>query len=182
MAVETKFKSNRTPSKKKTDGGGEAFPKKEKTHSNKKNRERQRLSRMDLGRLSSRPLTTAVIGSGGWRAWTRFESVKELVGYSGLGASVHTSGETYRTGRITKTGRRDIRWDLVEAAWIAVGTHLYWKHEFERLSRRMDKNKAIVAVSHKLLIAVWHVLTERVTGKHAEPKMVATKLMRWSWE
>lgn len=112
----------------------------------------------------------------------RFESAKELVGYSGLGASVHISGETHRTGRITKSGRRDLRWALVEAAWIAVEPHPYWRHEFERLSRRMDKNKAIVAIAHKLLIAVWHVLTERVADKHAEPKMVACKLMRWSWE
>ncbi|MBI4757903.1 MAG: IS110 family transposase [Chloroflexi bacterium] len=112
----------------------------------------------------------------------RFESAKELVGYSGLGASVHLSGETHRTGRITKSGRRDLRWALVEAAWIAVETHPYWKHEFERLSRRMDKNKAIGAIAHKLLIALWHVLTERVADKHAEHKMVACKLMRWSWE
>jgi transposase len=47
----------------------------------------------------------------------RFESAKQLVGYAGLGASVHDSGLTHRTGRITKTGRRDLRWVLVEAAW-----------------------------------------------------------------
>lgn len=46
----------------------------------------------------------------------------------------------------------------------------------------MDKNKAIVAIAHKLLIAVWHVLSEYTADKHAEPKMVATKLMRWSWD
>jgi hypothetical protein len=27
-----------------------------------------------------------------------------------------------------------------------------------------------------------HVLTERAADQHADPKMVATKLMRWSWE
>jgi hypothetical protein len=113
---------------------------------------------------------------------TRFEAAKQLVGYSGLGASVHISGETHRTGRITRTGRRDLRWALVEAAWIAVDTHPYWKCEFERLSRRMDKNKALVVMAHKLLIAVWHVLSERIADKHAEPKMVAFKLMRGSWE
>lgn len=65
---------------------------------------------------------------------------------------------------------------------IAVDTHPFWKREFERLARRMDKNKAIVTIAHKLLIVVWYVLTERVADKHAEPKMVAFKLMRWSWE
>jgi transposase len=35
---------------------------------------------------------------------TRFEHAKELVGYAGLGASVHDSGQTHRMGRITKQG------------------------------------------------------------------------------
>jgi transposase len=113
---------------------------------------------------------------------TRFESAKKLVGYAGLGASVHSSGETHRTGRITKTGRRDLRYGLVEAAWAAVEHHPYWKAEFARLARRMDENKAIVAIARRLLVAIWHVLTERAADKHAEPGMVATKLMRWSWE
>src|SRR5574342_83988 len=38
---------------------------------------------------------------------TRFESAKHLVGYAGLGASVHDSGQTHRGGRITKQGRKD---------------------------------------------------------------------------
>jgi transposase len=113
---------------------------------------------------------------------TRFESAKKLVGYAGLGASVHDSGMTHRTGRITKTGRRDLRHVLVEAAWAAVEHHPYWKAEFARLARRMDENKAVVAIARRLLVAVWHVLTESAADKHAQPQMVATKLMRWSWE
>jgi transposase len=113
---------------------------------------------------------------------TRFESAKQLVGYAGLGASVHSSGETHRTGRITKSGRRDLRYVLVEAAWVAVEKNAYWKAEFSRLARRMDENKAVVAVARRLLVAIWHVLTKRAADKHAEPEMVATKLMRWSWE
>jgi transposase len=113
---------------------------------------------------------------------TRFESAKKLVGYAGLGASVHDSGQTHRTGRITKTGRRDLRHVLVEAAWAAVEYHPYWKAEFARLARRMDENKAVVAIARRLLVAIWHVLTEQVADRHADEKMVATKLMRWSWE
>jgi transposase len=112
----------------------------------------------------------------------RFPSAKHLVGYAGLGASVHSSGETHRTGHITKTGRRELRWALVEAAWIAVRYSAHWKAEFERLSRRLPANQAIVAIARKLLVAVWHVLTEQVADRHADEKMVTTKLMRWSWE
>jgi transposase len=113
---------------------------------------------------------------------TRFESAKKLVGYSGLGGRVHDSGQTHRQGAITKQGRKDLRWVLVEAAWVAVDKSEHWKREFERLTQRMDKNTAIVAIAHKLLIVAWHVLTERAADHHADEKMVATKLMRWSWE
>jgi hypothetical protein len=71
---------------------------------------------------------------------------------------------------------------LVEAAWAAVEHHPHWKAEFARLARRMDENKAVVAIARRLLVAIWHVLTERAADKHAEPQMVATKLRRWSWE
>ena len=112
----------------------------------------------------------------------RFAHPKKLVGYAGLGASVHASGQTHKNGRINKTGRRELRWALVEAAWSAVRYHPYWKVEFERLARRMPDNQAIVAIARKLLVALWHVLTEKAADKHAEPQMVATKLMRWSWK
>lgn len=112
----------------------------------------------------------------------RFSHAKPLVGYAGLGASVHSSGETHKTGHITKTGRRELRWALVEAAWSAVRYHPDWKAEFERLTRRMPDNQAIVAIARKLLVALWPVLTEQVANKHADEKMVATQLMRWSWE
>jgi transposase len=111
---------------------------------------------------------------------TRFESARKLVGYSGLGAGVHASGQTHHSGRITKQGRAELRWVLVEAAWVAATTHAHWKREFERLSRRMSPKKAIVAVAHKLLVVVWHVLAERTADTEANAEMVASKLIGWS--
>src|SRR5262249_52742574 len=61
---------------------------------------------------------------------TRYPSAAQLVGYSGLGASVHDSGQTHRGGTITKQGRRDLRAAMVEAAWVAVRHHPYWRAEF----------------------------------------------------
>ena len=113
---------------------------------------------------------------------TRFPSAKKLVGYAGLGASVHDSGETHRTGRITKSGRKDLRWIMVESARIAVLYHAYWKGEYARLEKRLGSNKAIVVVARKLLVEVWHVLSERVGDRHVTPEMAASKLMVWSWE
>src|SRR5262249_87433 len=74
---------------------------------------------------------------------TRFPSAKKLVGYSGLGAGVHASGQTHHTGPITKQGRRELRTMLVEAAWSAVDHHPYWHAAFERLVPSLGKGKAI---------------------------------------
>jgi len=110
---------------------------------------------------------------------TRFPSAKKLVGYAGLGASVHDSGETHQGGHITKEGRRDLRGVMVEAAWVAVEHHPHWQAQFERLTRRIGKQKAIVAIARKLLVAVWHVLTEQEADTNAQAQAVARKLMNW---
>jgi transposase len=113
---------------------------------------------------------------------TRFPHAKNLIGYAGLGSSVHDSGQTHHSGRITKQGRKELRWALVEAAWIAVDTHPHWKEQFQKLNRRMKSCKAIVAIARKLLVVIWHVMTERVADRKADPDMVAFKLMTWSWK
>ncbi len=68
---------------------------------------------------------------------TRFPTAKQLVGYAGLGASVHASGQTYQTGHITRQGRKEMRAALVESAWMAVEHHPYWKVQFELYSVNM---------------------------------------------
>jgi len=113
---------------------------------------------------------------------TRFPTSKKLVGYSGLGGGVHDSGQTHISGPITKQGRKEMRWALVEAAWIAVETHPFWKQEYHQLAHRMKSTKAIVAIARKLLVIIWHLMTERVADRKANPNMVAFKLMRWSWQ
>lgn len=111
---------------------------------------------------------------------TRFTSAKKLVGYSGLGAGVHASGQTYQTGRITKQGRCELRTTMVEAAWVAVEHPPHWKAQFERLTHSIGKRKAIVAIARKLLVAVWHVFTKQVADCYADPVRGAGTFIRWT--
>jgi len=113
---------------------------------------------------------------------TRFPSAKQLVGYAGLGAGVHDSGKSHRDKGITKQGRRDLRFVLVEAARAAVQTHPYWKREFGRLAKRIGEHKAVVAIARKLLIVVWHVLMAKSADRRADAEQVAFKLMVWAWK
>ena len=103
----------------------------------------------------------------------RFPTAKDLVGYAGLGGRVHDSGQKHSAGKITKTGRRDLRHVMVNAAQVAARTDDFWKAELARLEPRIGRNKAIVAIARKLLVVVWHVLTKREADRHADAAKVA---------
>jgi hypothetical protein len=107
----------------------------------------------------------------------RFPTAKKLVGYAGLGARVHDSGQTRSTGKITKTGRRDLRRVMVDAAQAASRSHDFWKAELTRLEPRLGRNKAMVAIARKLLVVVWHVLTKREADRHADARQVAEHML-----
>ena len=112
----------------------------------------------------------------------RFESAAKLVGYSGLGAGVHDSGQEHIEKRITKSGRKELRWAMIEAAWRAVRMSPYWKEQYEKFFHRMRReSQAIVVVARKLLVAVWHVLSKEETDEHASEEELAYKMLLWSW-
>jgi transposase len=112
---------------------------------------------------------------------SRFEHAKNLVGYAGLGAGVHDSGKKHQGKGITKAGRKELRWAMVEAAWSAVGSSPYWKTQYEALKKRgKHSNEAVVAVARKMLVAVWHVLSKREPYRHATAEDLAYKMVIWS--
>jgi transposase len=112
---------------------------------------------------------------------TRFPDAQHLVGYAGLGASVHDSGERRTTGGITKNGRRDLRSAMVDAANAAVRHHPYWKKEFERMEYHLGRSRAIVAIARKLLITVWHVMMKEIADQHYDPRDVACSFFKMAY-
>ena len=111
---------------------------------------------------------------------TRFESAKKLVGAAGLGAGVHDSGKGHIEKRITKSGRKELRWALVEAAWRAIHISLYWKEQYEKHLHRMRKPN--LAIARKLLVAVWQVMTKEETDIHAREENLAYKMLVLAWD
>jgi transposase len=124
-------------------------------------------------------LVTAMTLLGAIGEIERFPTAKKLVGYAGLGAKIHASGQTHRSGGITKQGRKELRKVLIEAAWIAVRYNDYWLDQFVRLADRIGRQKAIVAIARKLLVVIWHVLTAKVADRQADPEQVAKYFIRW---
>ena len=112
---------------------------------------------------------------------SRFEHAKNLVGYAGLGAGVHDSGKKHQGKGITKSGRKELRWAMVEAAWGAVRSDPHWKAQYDLLKKRgKHSNVAIVAIARKLLVSIWHVLSKQEPHLHSTDEDLAYKMISWS--
>jgi transposase len=111
----------------------------------------------------------------------RFETPKHLASYSGLTPGLEQSGTKNRGKGVTKAGRRELRWALVEAAQMAVKSDPLWKSRFQQMQKRMHRNQAIVAVARRLLELVWYVLTRRQPYRHFSQERIAYKYLTWAW-
>jgi transposase len=113
---------------------------------------------------------------------TRFEDFKKLSSYSGLTPGLEQSGTKNRGKGITKEGRKDLRWAMVEVAQRAVKSDPHWRRRFDELCRRMHRNQAIVVIAHRLLELVWFVLTRKQSYRHFSDERIAYKYLTWSWQ
>lgn len=112
----------------------------------------------------------------------RFGSAKHLASYSGLTGGLEQSGTKYREKGITKEGRKELRWAMVEIAQRAVKSDPVWKTRFQEMHKRMHRNQAIVAIARRLLELVWYVLTRRQPYRHFSQERIAYKYLTWAWQ
>ncbi len=92
----------------------------------------------------------------------RFPSEGHLASWAKVCPGNHESAGKRHSSKTGK-GSRWIRTALVQAAWAAVkvkDTHL--AAVYRRLAARRGKQKAIMAVAHRLLVAIYHMLKDRV--------------------
>ena len=71
----------------------------------------------------------------------RFPTPKYLVSYAGLAPGVEQSGTKKRSKTITKEGRKELRWALVEVAWRAVRSDPLWKRRFDEQRRGLTRQQ-----------------------------------------
>jgi transposase len=106
----------------------------------------------------------------------RFNSPQKLVSYFGLNPRVRQSGlKAAHHGRISKIGRSHARTMLVEAAWAAVKAPGPLHAFFVRIRARRGHQIAAVAVTRKLTVLCWHLLTKGQDYQWARPGLVANK-------
>jgi transposase len=90
---------------------------------------------------------------------TRFGSAERLAAWAGLSPGNHESAGKRRKGR-TRRGNRYLRRVLVQCAWATRKTSTFLGRTFRRLEARVGGKKAAVAVAHKMLVIISHLLLE----------------------
>lgn len=90
---------------------------------------------------------------------SRFGSAGRLASWAGLCPGNHESAGKRQSGKTCK-GNRYLRRVTVECAWAARKTDSFLGRTFCRLQARIGGKKAAVAVGHKILVIVFHLLNE----------------------
>jgi len=91
----------------------------------------------------------------------RFPSAKHLASWALVCPGNKQSGGKRRSSA-TRTGNTYLRAMLGEVAWIISRMKdTYLAAQYHRIARRRGREKAIVAVSHSLLVIIYHVLREK---------------------
>jgi transposase len=90
---------------------------------------------------------------------SRFPTAAHLASWAGICPGNNITGGKRRSGR-TQHGNKWLRDTLTECAWAAAHTRdSYLSAQFWRLSRRIGKKKAALAVGHSILVICWHLLS-----------------------
>jgi transposase len=90
---------------------------------------------------------------------SRFGSATRLSSWAGVAPGNNESAGKRRKGR-TRKGNRYLRRVLVQCAWAARKTPTFLGRTFRRLESRLGRKKAAMAVAHKILVIIYHVLLE----------------------
>jgi transposase len=114
---------------------------------------------------------------------SRFPSADHLASWAGLCPGNNESAGKRKTGK-TRKGDQWLRRALVEVAWAASRTKgTYLSSQYHRLVARRGKKKAIVAVAHSILVAVYHILVNRAPYQDLGPdyllKLNETNIKRY---
>jgi len=88
----------------------------------------------------------------------RFKQLDELCNYIGLVPRMYGTGEKMQTGKMIKRGRKELKIMLIEASWDAIRMDPALMSKFNELTKRMNKNKAIIRIARKMVSRMRSIL------------------------
>jgi transposase len=112
-----------------------------------------------IGPVTAWTLVREVLG------WREIKNRRELASLVGLDPTPYQSGDQHRERGISKAGNRRVRWTMVELAWMWLrhqpnsALSQWYQRRFGEGNARSRK-VGIVALSRKLLVALWKYLEQ----------------------
>jgi transposase len=92
---------------------------------------------------------------------TKFPTAGHLSSWAGVCPGNNESAGKRRTGKTTK-GSEWLRTTLVQIAWAASHTKkTIFATSYQRWAKRLGRKRALLALAHKILVIVWHLLKKR---------------------
>jgi len=120
----------------------------------------------------------AVVLTGALGDISRFRDGDHVASYLGLVPSTRQSGDHCYHGPITKRGRSQARWMLIQAAQHLARTHGPLGAFFRRLARRKGHSIAVVAAARKMVTIAFLMLKNNEPYRYAVPLPTRGKLGR----
>lgn len=95
----------------------------------------------------------------------QFPSEQHLASWAGMCPGSNESAGKKKSTRITH-GDKYLRVLLVQCAWAATRTkNTYLRSKYDSLVGRRGKKRALIAIGHKILIAAYHIMQDKVAYK-----------------
>ena len=99
----------------------------------------------------------------------QFPDQNHLASWAGVCPGSNESAGKNKSGRITY-GNKYLRSLLVECGWAASRTkNTYMSAKYKSLAGKRGKKKAVIALAHKILIATYFIIRDKVTFKELGP-------------
>lgn len=93
---------------------------------------------------------------------SRFPTAGHLVSWAGLCPQLDESAGKHRSTKLRK-GNPWLKTTLVQCAWAAIRSTGYLRARYHRVRSRAGKMKAIIAVARTILVAIYHMVSDRQT-------------------
>jgi len=97
----------------------------------------------------------------------RFSSKEKLISYAGLNPSVYQSGNTLRTGHISKQGNINLRRILVQCANVSIRHDKTLSRFYHRIKKHRNKHGIAVTATARKLLGYIYVMLQHNLQYHA---------------
>jgi len=91
----------------------------------------------------------------------RFKNLDHLCSYIGFVPTTRSTGDNEKTGDITPRRNKMLRTAIIESAWIAIRNDPALMLAYQKLTKRMSSQKAIIRIAKKLVSRIQYVLKNK---------------------